>query len=89
MNNDWYDNKALFEMVDNLKSEITDLRLDMKETKTLIRDYNGLRSDVAKVAKRVQTVESKLNTTLSSKHEYIGYFLAILSLLFVFLNYVK
>ena len=43
----WYTNKQLFEMLEEFKDDIKILQLDMKETRTLIRDYNGLRKEVA------------------------------------------
>jgi hypothetical protein len=43
--NQWYTNKDLFEMFNNIKNDIQKLSLEMKETKILIRDYNGLRKN--------------------------------------------
>lgn len=39
----WYTNKELFEMIQELKKEMAELCITMKETKTLIKDYNSLR----------------------------------------------
>jgi len=52
-NQNWYSNKELFEMLEAVKNDITDLRLDIKETKTLIRDYNGLRKNINDANKEI------------------------------------
>ena len=62
----WYSKKELFEMMQQLAKELVNVKTDftkifqelsveMKETKTLIRDYNGLR-------KRLDYCEQKLMT---------------------------
>ena len=62
----WYSKKELFEMMQQLAKELVtvktdfmkifqELNIEMKETKTLIRDYNGLR-------KRLDFCEQKLMT---------------------------
>ena len=45
----WYTNKQLFEKFEELWEQIKELQLEMRETRTLIRDYNGLRKEVAEV----------------------------------------
>lgn len=42
----WYANKDLYEMLKCFKQEVTELRLEMRETKTLIRNYNELRENI-------------------------------------------
>lgn len=86
---EWYNNKELFEMIDGFKKEVTDLRLEMKETKTLIRDYNGLRKNINKNNKKVGELERKIETHTDNRKEYMGYILAIISTLFLLLNYFK
>ncbi|MFP4041476.1 MAG: hypothetical protein ACLFT6_01815 [Bacteroidales bacterium] len=49
---DWYNNKELFEMIQNLKDE-------MKETRNVIKKYNGIRKDLSGVMKRVQKMEER------------------------------
>lgn len=66
---DWYDNKALFEMLQNLGKEmsefrqglgkeISELRVELRETTTKIRDYNGLRDDVKDYKEEVQSLKA-------------------------------
>ena len=53
----WYSNKELFEMMEGFKREVTDLRIEMRETKTLIRDYNGLRKNINDTNKKMGELE--------------------------------
>ena len=85
----WYSNKDLFEMLEGFKQEVAELRLEMRETKTLIRDYNGLRENVNEASERINKIEEKINTQSSSRTEYIGYIIAVISIIFLFLNYLK
>lgn len=48
----WYSNKELFE-------QINDLRFEMKETRDLIKQYNGLREEIGKVKAKVNEMEAK------------------------------
>ena len=78
----WYSNKELYEMMIELKQELG-------ETKTLIRDYNGLRETINRVENEVIAIESNVNTTQKSKTEYVGYIIAVISIVFTLLNYLK
>lgn len=57
---DWYTGKEIAVMFAEMKEDLTDLRVEMRETKTLIRDYNGLRKEVGEV-------KSLVNASLGSK----------------------
>jgi len=84
----WYSNKDLLEMLNDLKKDIVDLRVEMKETKTLIRDYNNLRENVNKVNKKIVELEKMIITSVDNRKEYIGYIIAAISILFLILNFV-
>ena len=85
----WYSNKDLFEMIDGFKTEVADLRLEMRETKTLIRDYNRLRKNINESNKKVGELERKVEANIDNRKEYIGYIIAAISTLFLLLNYIK
>lgn len=53
MTENWYSNKELFEKIDALDSKIDSLQTDLETTRTLIRDYNGLRQKVDDTAGKV------------------------------------
>lgn len=84
----WYSNKDLLEMLNELKKDISELRIEMKETKTLIRDYNNLRENVNKANKKIVELEKMIITNTDNRKEYIGYIIAAISILFLILNYV-
>lgn len=87
--NNWYSNKELFEMIDKFKEEVNGLTVEMKETKMLIRDYNGLRKNINDNNRKVGELERKIETLVDSRKEYIGYIIAAISTLFLILNYFK
>ena len=68
----WYSNKELFEMLEGFKKEVTKLRLEMKETKTLIRDYNGLRESVNDTYKEINDIKGEINNRISEIKEDIN-----------------
>jgi len=47
----WYTNKDLFELINSVQKDFSDLRSDMKETRHMIRKYNGLREELGRVQK--------------------------------------
>lgn len=61
----------------------------MKETKILIRDYNGLRQNINSTNKEVGELRRKVETGIDNRKEYIGYIIAAISTLFLILNYFK
>lgn len=85
----WYSNKELFEMLEELKKDIISLRIEMNETKTLIRDYNSLRESINNTNKKIGELERKVETGIDNRKEYIGYIIAAISILFLILNYVR
>lgn len=76
--NEWYDNKAIYEMLQQMKSDMADLRQEMAETRAMIRDYNGLRQKVEDTASKVATLMWLTPIIITG-----------VSLLFTFLNYVR
>lgn len=56
MNDEWYTNKELYELLHQLETDIAELHKEMAETKALIRDYNNLRCKVEDTAGKVNTL---------------------------------
>jgi hypothetical protein len=56
---EWYSGKEIADMFLGMKQDISDLRVEMRETKTLIRDYNGLRKRLDKCEQRLDRSEGK------------------------------
>ncbi|MBM7598458.1 hypothetical protein JOC34_000815 [Virgibacillus halotolerans] len=57
--NEWYTNKDLFELIGNMQQEFHGLRSEMRETRTLMKQYNGLREEIGVVKDRVDAIEAK------------------------------
>ena len=50
MTDNWYDNKDIYEMLQEVRQDISSLRQEMAATRTLIRDYNSLRQKLEDTA---------------------------------------
>lgn len=86
--NQWYTNKDLFEQINAMQSEFKDFRAEMKETRTMIRQYNGLREELAKVEKKVNDMESRSkgrNAVGKAIREWGGWLVAIVTFILMFL----
>jgi len=76
-NNQWYDNKELFEQIQDLKDKINYLCVEMQKTTTLIRDYNGLRE-------RINNIEIELGECQGKEKggtQVWGYVIGVLGIL--------
>ena len=60
----------------DFKTEMSQLKEEMTETRTIIRDYNGLREKIDDVDDRVQKIETGKETNKSNR-ELIGWGVAI------------
>ena len=68
--------KEFYEAMQKVAKETNDLTIAMAETKTLIRDYNGLRQVINDVDDRVQRLEDYANSKKSYR-EYIGWIVGL------------
>lgn len=59
MSEEWYTNKQLFEMVQGLKDDMAETRVELAATRESVRRYNGLREDLEGVKTRVQAIEQQ------------------------------
>ncbi|MPW26394.1 hypothetical protein GC105_11400 [Alkalibaculum sp. M08DMB] len=76
MGENWYDNKDLFEMIQELKKQLS-------ETTNLIKEYNGLRKKQTDFEKRIIIVENCLENKKENKKDWqwiLGWLVAIVSL---------
>lgn len=55
----WYNNKELYEMFINLQKQMNELSGEMKVTQTMIRDYNGLRQRIDVCEQRLDRGEGE------------------------------
>jgi len=56
MTDNWYDNKEIYEMLQEVRQDMSALRQEMAATRTLIRDYNSLRQKLEETAAKVNTL---------------------------------
>jgi endonuclease/exonuclease/phosphatase family metal-dependent hydrolase len=56
MTDNWYDNKEIYEMLQEVRQDMSALREVMAATRTLIRDYNSLRQKLEETATKVNTL---------------------------------
>lgn len=55
----WYTNKELFEHISAMQGDFKDLRHEMRETRNIIKQYNGLREKIETVEDKVDRIEAK------------------------------
>ena len=58
--NQWYTNKDLFELINNMQGNVRDLRAEMKSTRAMIKQYNGLREEVGKTEEEIKKTRDKI-----------------------------
>lgn len=75
---EWYDNKQLFEMLQQIRLEMLDLRKEMAETRAIIRNYNGLREKVEDTTGKVNTLMWLMPVAIAG-----------MGLIFTILNYIR
>lgn len=74
----WYDNKELFEMIQELKDEL-------RETTKLIKEYNGLRKKQNDFEGRLIMLEQFLSNNKDNKKDrqwLLGWIVALASMLY-------
>ncbi len=77
---DWYSGKEIADMFSGMKEDINELRVEMRETKTLIRDYNGLRKRLDKCEERLDKGEGHSQgqeSTVKFAWEKMGYIVGL------------
>lgn len=61
----WYSNKEIYERLMDISKDFISLRGEMRETRTLIKQYNGLREEIEKVSKEHAITNEKVKTILN------------------------
>ncbi|SFP08698.1 hypothetical protein SAMN05421839_11654 [Halolactibacillus halophilus] len=60
MQEQWYTNKDLFEQINAISGDFKDLRSEMRETRAVIKQYNGLREEVGLVREEIEEVKKQV-----------------------------
>jgi hypothetical protein len=88
----WYSNKELFEQMLSMKEDIQSLRTEMRETREIIRRYNGLREELYKVKDKVEDIEARSqgkNAVLEAIRNWGGWLFALITLIVLLINQIK
>lgn len=64
---EWYNNRELFEKLIKLSEDFVDLRGEMRETRSLIKQYNGLREEIEEVKKDSAVIKEKVATIVNKE----------------------
>jgi len=59
MREQWYTNKELFELINELQKDFQDLRSEMRQTREVIKKYNGLREELGQVRQEIDRIKAK------------------------------
>ncbi|MGI6453702.1 MAG: hypothetical protein ACOX0E_09605 [Syntrophomonadaceae bacterium] len=82
----WYTNKELFEMMQQMKEEMRTLLIEIKQVTTIIRDYNELRERVFACEKRIDLAEGKNEGKEEGKKTVWGYIIGFSGLIVALLT---
>lgn len=63
--NPWYTNKELFEKLNSLSEDFIELRGELRETKSLIKQYNGLREEIERIDKGSEVMKEQISTIVN------------------------
>lgn len=77
MGEQWYTNKELFELINQLQKE-------MQETRMMIKKYNGLYQKVDEVSNKIKEIESEAAGRMSvieAIHQWGGWLFGLITLL--------
>lgn len=55
----WFTNKDLFLLIGDVQKDFQGLRSEMRETRTLMKQYNGLREEIGIVKEKVEAIEAE------------------------------
>lgn len=92
----WYTNKELFQLLEDLKketnnlissfkSELEPLKIEMAQTRILIKDYNGLRNKIDACEKTISEIKTTIfaeKSTKKAERDYIAWGIAVIMFMF-------
>ncbi len=85
MAEEFFTNRELYDLIQQVANEMVELKTEMKETRAIIRDYNNLRKKLNNVEEKAERVDTRLNTLIW----VVGVSIPTLGLLFTILNYLS
>jgi len=85
----WYTNKELFELINELQKDFRDLRSEMRQTREIIKQYNGLRKELGQVRLEIDQMKSKMTgkqMVWEAIRNWGGWLFALITLLILLKN---
>jgi hypothetical protein len=55
----WFDNKALYLMLQELKGDMQTMSLELKQTREIVAKYNGLRERIEDCSDEIEAMKNK------------------------------
>ena len=89
MSEQWYTNKELFEQLNAMQQDFTSLRHEMKETRNIIKRYNGLREELGGLKEKVekmQAIQQGKNKVGEAIRDWGGWLFAGITLVVLLIN---
>lgn len=94
----WYSNKELYEKLTDISGDFIKLSGEMKETRVLIKQYNGLREEIEEVKRESFATQTKVNTmadrwhgrnkTLDTLRNWGGWVFGLITLIILIYNQI-
>lgn len=88
--NEWYNNKQLFEQIIAMQEEFHGLRGEMRETRMLMKQYNGLREEIGIVKEKVEQMEFEQqgrNSVGAAIRNWGGWIFALITLIVLLIKF--
>ncbi|WP_152657601.1 hypothetical protein [Oceanobacillus sp. CFH 90083] len=85
----WYSNKELHKIMIEMSKDFTKLRTEMKQTREIIKKYNGLREEVGKLQKEIIYMKATgkgKSSALEVIRNWGGWLFALVTLIVLLLN---
>lgn len=83
----WYSNKELFEQLNAVQKDFHDLRFEMRQTRDVIKKYNGLREELGVMKEKIYRMESRAQGQYSvgeAIRNWGGWLFALITLIVLF-----
>ena len=89
-NKDWYSNKEIYEMVQTLMGDLRGMSTELRQTREVVKKYNGLREEVGRCWTAILTLQQQAagrSAAGKSVRDWTGYILALLMTIVALLQF--
>lgn len=64
---DWYSSKEIYEKLMEVSNDFIELKGDIRETRTMLKQYNGLREEINNVKRDTAVIQEKVDGIINSE----------------------